>query len=38
MQVALRSSKLFWGEDKYGMGYLSYYRKRQAELAAQQKK
>ena len=38
MQMALKSSKLFWGEDKYGMGYLSYYRKRQAELAAAQKK
>ncbi len=38
MQVALKSSKLFWGEDKFGMGYLSYYRKRQAELAAAQKK
>lgn len=37
MQVALRASKLFWGEDKFGMGYLSYYRKRQAELAAAQK-
>lgn len=38
MQVALKASKLFWGEDKFGMGYLSYYRKRQAELAAAQKK
>ena len=34
MAVALRASKLFWGEDKFGMGYLQYYRKRQAELAA----
>jgi 5-methyltetrahydrofolate--homocysteine methyltransferase len=38
MQVALKSSKLFWGEDKYAMGYLTYYRKRQAELAALEKK
>ena len=34
MAVALRASKLFWGEDKFGMGYLQYYRKRQAEIAA----
>ena len=34
MMFALKSSKLFWGEDKYAMGYLTYYRKRQAELAA----
>jgi len=34
MQVALKSSKLFWGEDKFAMGYLMWYRKRQAELAA----
>ncbi len=34
MAVALKSSKLFWGEDKFGMGYLQYYRKRQAEIAA----
>jgi 5-methyltetrahydrofolate--homocysteine methyltransferase len=38
MQVALKSSKLFWGEDKFAMGYLTYYRKRQAELAACEKK
>jgi 5-methyltetrahydrofolate--homocysteine methyltransferase len=38
MQVALKSSKLFWGEDKYAMGYLTWYRKRQAELAACEKK
>jgi 5-methyltetrahydrofolate--homocysteine methyltransferase len=38
MQVALKASKLFWGEDKYAMGYLTYYRKRQAELAACEKK
>jgi 5-methyltetrahydrofolate--homocysteine methyltransferase len=38
MQLALKSSKLFWGEDKFGMGYLQYYRKRQAELAAAEKK
>jgi 5-methyltetrahydrofolate--homocysteine methyltransferase len=38
MQVALKSSKLFWGEDKFAMGYLTWYRKRQAELAASQKK
>lgn len=38
MQVALKSSKLFWGEDKYAMGYLTWYRKRQAQLAACEKK
>ena len=38
MQVALKSSKLFWGEDKYAMGYLTWFRKRQAELAACEKK
>ncbi|HEX9907722.1 MAG TPA: dihydropteroate synthase [Thermoplasmata archaeon] len=38
MQVALKASKLFWGEDKFAMGYLTYYRKRQAELAACEKK
>jgi 5-methyltetrahydrofolate--homocysteine methyltransferase len=38
MQVALKSSKLFWGEDKFAMGYLTWYRKRQAELAACEKK
>jgi 5-methyltetrahydrofolate--homocysteine methyltransferase len=38
MQVALKSSKLFWGEDKYAMGYLTWFRKRQAELAASEKK
>ncbi len=38
MQVALKSSRLFWGEDKYAMGYLTWYRKRQAELAACEKK
>jgi len=38
MQVALKSSKLFWGEDKYAMGYLTWFRKRQAELAACDKK
>ncbi len=38
MQMALKSSKLFWGEDKYAMGYLTYYRKRQAQLAASEKK
>ncbi len=27
MQAALKSSKLFWGEDKYAMGYLTWYRK-----------
>jgi len=37
MQAALKSSKLFWGEDKFAMGYLKYYRKRQAELEAQKK-
>lgn len=38
MQVALKASRVFWGEDKYAMGYLTYYRKRQAELAACEKK
>ena len=38
MQVALKSSRVFWGEDKYAMGYLTYYRKRQAEIAACEKK
>jgi len=38
MQAALKASKLFWGEDKFAMGYLTWYRKRQAELAAQAKK
>lgn len=38
IQFALKSSKLFWGEDKFAMGYLTYYRKRQAELAACEKK
>jgi 5-methyltetrahydrofolate--homocysteine methyltransferase len=38
MQMALKASKLFWGEDKFAMGYLTYYRKRQAELAACEKK
>ncbi|HUU06975.1 MAG TPA: dihydropteroate synthase [Thermoplasmata archaeon] len=36
MMFALKASKLFWGEDKFAMGYLSYYRKWQAELAAKQ--
>jgi 5-methyltetrahydrofolate--homocysteine methyltransferase len=34
MQAALKASKLFWGEDKYAMGYLTWYRRRQAEIAA----
>jgi len=34
MQFALKSSKLFWGEDKFAMGYLTYYRKIQAAQAA----
>jgi len=38
MLMALKASKLFWGEDKFAMGYLMYYRKRQAELAASEKK
>ena len=38
MLMALKASKLFWGEDKFAMGYLTYYRKRQAELAASEKK
>ena len=38
MAVALKASKLFWGEDKFAMGYLTYYRKRQAELATSQTK
>ena len=38
MAVSLKASKLFWGEDKFAMGYLTYFRKRQAELAAVQKK
>lgn len=38
MQAALKSSKLFWGEDKFGMGYLAWHRKRQAELAQGEKK
>jgi len=38
MQAALKSSKLFWGEDRFGMGYLAWYRKRQAQLAAEPKK
>ena len=38
MAVALKASKLFWGEDKFAMGYLTYFRKRQAELAACQNK
>jgi len=36
MMFALKASKLFWGEDKFAMGYLTYYRKWQAELAAKQ--
>lgn len=36
MNFALKASKLFWGEDKFAMGYLTYYRKWQAELAAKQ--
>lgn len=38
MQTALKASKLFWGEDKFAMGYLRHYRKRQAEFAACEKK
>lgn len=38
MQVALKSSRLFWGEDKFAMGYLTWYRKRQADLAARENK
>lgn len=38
MAVALKASKLFWGEDKFAMGYLTHFRKRQAELAASLKK
>ncbi len=34
MNFALKASKLFWGEDKFAMGYLTYYRKWQAELEA----
>jgi len=33
MQFALKSSKLFWGEDKFAMGYLTYFRKLQAAAA-----
>lgn len=38
MQFALKSSKLFWGEDKFAMGYLTWYRKKQAAAAAAPKK
>jgi len=38
MQYAMKASKLFWGEDKFAMGYLTFFRKLQAEQAAAQKK
>jgi len=38
MQAAIKSSKLFWAEDKFAMGYLSWFRKRQAELGLAPKK
>ena len=38
MGFALKASKLFWGEDKFAMGYLTFYRKWQAELEAKAKK
>jgi 5-methyltetrahydrofolate--homocysteine methyltransferase len=38
MMFALKASKLFWGEDKFAMGYLTYYRKWQAELEAKPSK
>lgn len=39
MQLATKSSKLFWGEDKFAMGYLTFFRKmQQAQAAAAEKK
>ena len=38
MQFSLKASKLFWGEDKFGMGYLTYFRKMQAAQPAPEKK
>ena len=37
IQFALKSSKLFWGEDKFAMGYLTYFRKMQAAAGAEKK-
>ena len=34
MGFALSASKLFWGEDKFAMGYLKYYRKWQSTFEA----
>ncbi len=38
MQFAIKSSKLFWGEDKFAMGYLTWFRKKQAAMEAAAKK
>jgi len=38
MQFAIKSSKLFWGEDKFAMGYLTWFRKKQAAAEAAAKK
>ena len=38
MQFAIKSSRLFWGEDKFAMGYLTWYRKKQAASEAAAKK
>jgi len=38
MQFAIKSSKLFWGEDRFAMGYLTWYRKKQAACEAGSKK
>lgn len=38
MQFAMKSSKLFWGEDKFAMGYLTWFRKKQAACEAAAKK
>jgi len=37
IQFALKSSKLFWGEDKFAMGYLTHFRKMQAAAGAEKK-
>ncbi len=37
IQFAVKSSRLFWGEDKFAMGYLTYFRKQQAAAAAEKK-
>ena len=38
MQFAIKSSRLFWGEDKFAMGYLTWFRKKQAAAEAAAKK